>query len=268
MTLPVPIGAGARAGQWHAILTVDKVYYKRYLSMLADKNPELYQQVKAHGVRYSLSVQSYSGLRLQARLLQDSQEPGAMLTVRGVLTEYGLPIGAGRVTVRAEYERPDGTGGVLTLTEEQADTGIYVGNLVAPLAGVYPFRILANGTTMRGRVFTREHLLTGAVWQGGDNPPPTSKDDPNVDHERLCQLLSCLLSERVITPEFEGRLKEFGLNLDTLRTCLKAWCRQPQPPVVRPAIATVGPGTAVMTQPMPTPEVVELIRRLARELNG
>jgi hypothetical protein len=50
-TLPVPVGvAGARAGQWHAVLTVDERYYKRYLASL-DKNPEWYKNVLAHGVR-------------------------------------------------------------------------------------------------------------------------------------------------------------------------------------------------------------------------
>ncbi|MFA5354431.1 MAG: M14 family zinc carboxypeptidase, partial [Thermodesulfovibrionales bacterium] len=91
MTLPVPVGvAGAAAGKWHAVLKVEERYYKKYLSML-EKQPELYKLVKAHGVRYSLNVQSYSGFRLQARLLQSSNEPGAKLTVRAVLTEYGLP---------------------------------------------------------------------------------------------------------------------------------------------------------------------------------
>ncbi len=223
-TLPVPIGvAGARAGKWHAVLTVDEVYYKRYLASL-DNYPKWYQTVKAHGVRYSLSVQAYSGLRLQAQLLQNSNEPGAILTVRAILTEYGLPIPSSRATVRAEFERPDGTSGVLAMLEEQPDTGIYTVSMTAPLSGVYPFRVLANGKTLRGRDFTREHLLTGAVWKGGDNPPPTGKDDPNEEKERLCRLLSCLFSGKVIQPEFERKLKELGLDLDALRACIKSWC--------------------------------------------
>jgi hypothetical protein len=224
-TLPVPIGvAGARAGKWHAVLTVDPVYYKRYLASL-DKYPEWYQKVVAHGVRYSLSVQSYSGLRLQARLLQTSNEPGATLTVRAVLTEYGLPIPGSRATVRAEFTRPDGTSGVLLLSEEQPGTGIYSATLLASLSGVYPFRVLASGKTLRGRDFSREQLLTGAVWKGGDTPPPTGKEDPQEDKERLCRLLSCLVSGKVIGPEVERKLKELGLNLDALRACLKEWCR-------------------------------------------
>ena len=271
-TLPVPIGvAGARAGKWHAVLTVDEVYYKRYLASL-DNYPKWYQTVKAHGVRYSLSVQSYSGLRLQAQLLQNSNEPGATLTVRAILTEYGLPIPSSRATVRAEFERPDGTSGVLAMLEEQPDTGIYTASMTAPLSGVYPFRVLANGKTLRGRDFTREHLLTGAVWKGGDNPPPSGKDDPSEEKERLCRLLSCLLSGKVIQPDFERRLKELGINLDALRACIKAWCTPAQLPfVVRPSLSASVSPTSVSaallgSQKALTTEAVQLILQLAREL--
>jgi len=223
MTLPVPIGAGASSGQWTAVLQIEERYYKKYLSML-DNQPDLYQQVLAHGVRYSLSVQSYSGLRLQGQLLQSSNEPGATLTLRAVLTEYGLPVPGSRAALRAEFERPDGTGGLLILTEESPGAGIYSASMAAPLPGVYHFRLLAAGTTLRGRPFTREHLLTGAVWQGGDNPPPTGQPDPGGGRDELCRLIACLLDGQVITPEFEKRLREWGLNVDALRRCWKEYC--------------------------------------------
>jgi hypothetical protein len=277
MTLPVPIGAGARSGKWHAVLTVDDVYYKRYLATL-DNFPELYNQVKAHGVRYSLSVQSYSGLRLQAQLLQDSLEPGANLTVRAVLTEYGIPIGSDRAKVRAEFERPDKTGGLLTLNETEVGSGIYTANLPALLSGVYRFRILANGSTMRGRTFTREHLLTGAVWQGGDNPPPTSTDDPREDKERFCHLLSCLVSEKVMQPEFEKRLKELGIDINVLRSCIKTWCKRPRSNSIQRSTQTgVAPTSTVLSEATNTantevsslsPVMVDLIRQLAKELEN
>ena len=193
MTLPVPIGpAGARTGTWHAVLTVNPQYYKRYLATL-DNQPALYQQVKAHGVGYSLNVQSYSGIRLQAQMLQTSMAPGATLTVRGVLTEYGLPIGSDRARVRAEYERPDGTSGVLTMTEADPASGIYTATLAAPLSGVYRFRVLAHGKSLRARPFDREHLLTGAVWRGGDQPPPNSTTNPGTQDDDVCRLLQCLV---------------------------------------------------------------------------
>lgn len=224
MTLPVPVGAaGASAGQWHAVLTLDEKYYKRYLAGL-DKYPDWYQKVLAHGVRYSLSVHSYSGLRLQAQLLQSSLQPGATLTLRAVLTEYGLPVASNRATLWAEFERPDGTTGVLALLEENPGDGIYTASLLAHLPGVYRFRLLARGQTLRARDFTREHLLTGAVWNGGDNPPPTGQDDPDKDKETLCRLLACLLNGKVIQPELEKRLQELGFDLDNLRACIKEWC--------------------------------------------
>ncbi|MFA5354432.1 MAG: hypothetical protein WC291_09390 [Thermodesulfovibrionales bacterium] len=97
--------------------------------------------------------------------------------------------------------------------------------MLASLDGVYQFRVLARAKTLRGREVTREHLLTGAVWKGGDDKPPTGKDDPE-GKDRLCEFLSCLLSSNVIQPEFEKRLKELGLDLDGLRSCLKEHCRQ------------------------------------------
>lgn len=225
MTLPVPVGAaGASVGRWHALLKVDEKYYNRYLASL-DKQPEGYQRVKAHGVRYSLSVQSFSGFRLQARMLQSSYEPGAKLMVRAVLTEYGLPVEGHRAQVRAEFERPDGTTGVMTLPEDASGTGIYVNEMIAAFTGVYRFRVCARATTLRGREVMREHLLTGAVWKSGDNPPPSGKDEPDDGKERLCELLACLLNRSSIKPDLEKRLGELGLNMDGIRRCLKEWCR-------------------------------------------
>lgn len=225
MTLPVPIGkAGAGAGKWNAVLTVNDGYYKRYLSKL-DKYPDLYKKVLAHGVRYSLSVQAFSGLRMQARLVQTSNEPGAVMSIRAVLTEYGLPVGADRATVWSEFELPDGTKGILALAEDGVGTGIYTASLNASLTGVYKFRVLSHGKSLRSRDFTREHLLTGAVWRGGNNTPPQGGGkDPGTDHDCLCKVLQCLLSQRVIQPEFEKKLKEMGLDLDGIRSCLKECC--------------------------------------------
>ena len=225
MTLPVPIGvAGAGVGKWHVVLKVDERYYKRYLAA-SEKQPEQYQRLKAHGVRYSLSVQSYSGFRLQARLLQSGYEPGATLTIRAVLTEYGLPVEGTRARLRAEFTRPDGTTGVLVLNEEAPGTGIYVNKTVAAFSGVYPFRVLANATTLRTRNVTREHLLTGAVWEGGGNPSPTGGEEPADGKEGLCEPIACLLNRNVIHSGLEKRLEELGFNLDGVRKCLKEWCR-------------------------------------------
>lgn len=263
MTLPVPIGGGAKAGKWHIVLTVDPVLYKRYLSSL-DNDPKKYQSTAAHGIRYSVSVQSSSGLRLQASMLQTSNEPGATLTIRGILTEYGIPIESNRASVKAEIERPDGTGLTPSLTE--VEPGVYEVSLTAAMAGVYRVRVLAAGSTMRNRPFTREHLLSGVVWKGGDQRPPNSHDDPDrpdKDKERLCRLLACLLGGGVITPDLERKLAANGFNLDALRKCLGEWCRPDRKPIAPKGKTATNASIANMN-----PKVAELILQLTRELKS
>jgi len=74
--------------------------------------------------------------------------------------------------------------------------------------------------------------LTAAVWRGGDQVT-----DPRIDpqvivdylrerDERLCKLLTCLLRRGgAISPEFERRLLDLGLDMDSMRKCLAEWCR-------------------------------------------
>ena len=262
MTLPVPIGAGAHSGTWHALLTLDERLYKRYLSVLADKNPTQYQHVLAHGIRYSLNVQSFSGLRLAARVTQNSLEPGATITLRARLTEYGTPVESDRAAVKTELTRPDGSSTVLHLVH--IEPGIYSVDIPAALPGVYRMRVLANGFTLRARPFTREHLLTGATWRNGNEPPPHT--DPPKDDDP-CHLLGCLFNERVITPELERRLMEWGVDLGALRKCLERCCTSQQQ--VRESIST-GPtqaGPAVISNlNIQANQLAEIARHVIEEL--
>jgi len=220
--LPIPLGANnAHAGRWYARLRVDKKNYERYLASL-DNFPRLYAATAAHGIRYSLNVHAYSNLRMRARLAQTSNEPGATITIRAVLTEYGVPVAA-RATCRAEVTRPDSTGATLAMAE--VEPGVFEAMIPALLPGVYGFRIVAEGRTLRGRPFTREQTLTGAVWRGGDNPPPSSKDDPNARDDRFCRLISCLLGQRSI----QEALRKAEISVDELRQCLENYCRKPSP---------------------------------------
>lgn len=224
-TLPLPIGAGAAVGRWRAHLEIDDKVFHKVLSSL-DNRPGLMQELRNHGARFSLTVHSSSNLRMDARLHQNHNEPGAMLIVRAILTEYGLPV-EHRATVRAELERPDGTDTTLPLSE--VEPGIFEAQLIAGISGVYRFRVLANGTTLRSLPFTREQLLTGAVWQGGNEPFPTDPGDPDGKRE-LCELLDCLLDERTIRSELRDRLRKLGLDVDAVRKCVATYCRRgPKP---------------------------------------
>lgn len=222
-SLPVPIDAGVHGGTWHAVLSGDEKHFKRHLARL-EKYPDRRKKTAAHGVRYSVSVHSFSNVRMRATVSQDSNEPGALLHLRAVLTEFGIPLG-GRADVEAELQRPDGTRTVLGLVE--SEPGVFEAETVTTQAGVYRFRVLAAGKTFRGRSFTREQLATGVVWKGGDQPPPSSPPGGGGQREGdLCKLLKCLLSDKVLTPEFQKRLKELGIDIDAFRRCVEVHCRR------------------------------------------
>lgn len=218
LTLPVVLGgAGAAQGTWHAVLTIDSAGYKRYLSSL-DRERGALKAIQAHGLRYSLSVHSLSSLRMQARVLQSGNEPGATVTVRAVLTEYGLPV-AKRAQVQVEVERPDQTRVALSLSE--VEPGVFEVKLGASVPGVYRLRVLASGKTLRSKPFTREQLLTAAAWKGGDARPSNSGSDPHTRDGQLCRLLECLFGGKALSG-----LVERGANQKALMECLERFCSE------------------------------------------
>jgi hypothetical protein len=172
-----------------------------------------------HGIRYNVSAQAYSNLRMQADLSQNSLQPGATLTLRAALSEYGIPVER-RASMRAEFERPDNSQATLTLAE--VEPGIFEASTVAGMQGVYRFRLVASGVTMRRVAFAREQLLSGVVIPGGDNPFPTSGPSTRDQDKQLCELLECLLR-----PEVLGRfLVEKKVDPNAVRACIDRWCKQ------------------------------------------
>jgi hypothetical protein len=216
-TLPVALGGGAQAGTWNALLTLNERDFQKQLSGLENQR-EAYFRALAHGVRYSFTAQTYSNLRMQAQLSQTSLQPGATITIRATLSEYGLPVDH-RAEILAELTHPDGTEEILTLAETQP--GAFGTSIVAATDGIYRFRVIATGVTLRRVSFTREQTLTGAVIRGGDNPPPTSGTDPRSRNEHLCQLLSCLLQNDFVVKYFRER----GIDVEALTKCVEEWCR-------------------------------------------
>jgi murein tripeptide amidase MpaA len=220
LTLPVPLAtASAHAGRWNAILKIDEKLYKRYVAGL-EQDRHLFHSVIAHGVAYSLIVRTYSDINMQVSLSQNSHEPGATMIIRAALTEYDVPV-EGRAFVHSELLRPDNTQSHLIFKE--VEPGVFEASAVAAISGIYRFRVLGSGVTFHNLPFTREQIVTGSVWHGGDEPPPTRGDDPNRDRELWCRLLHCLLHIGGV----RERLAREGINVDTIEKCLKTFCDNP-----------------------------------------
>jgi hypothetical protein len=249
MNLPVPISGGeAREGSWNVVLQLDPRGYKKYLASLKD-NPDELKRVRTHGLRYSVNIHSFSNLRMRANLSQDSLEPGANLTLRATLTEYGLPV-EGRARVWFDLEYPDGS--TISLTLPELNAGVFETSIAATVSGVYRFRVFAEGHTLRARPFTRERLVTGSVWRGGDNPPPTTDSDPSERNRRNCELLSCLLSQASLVKY----LKRQKIDVEELRRCIKRYCDRVAP----------GRSTTVGKQDMKLPaDVIRLLTQMLRQ---
>jgi murein tripeptide amidase MpaA len=159
MSLPlVARGVGAHQGRWHVVLKISADAARQSARLLASS---------VLGVPYSVIVQARTSLTMAASLTQPNYLPGTVLNLRAVLTEIGLPV-EGRGHVRAEVKRPDGTQVTLALTE--TEPGVFEGSTPAPLAGIYPVRFRAAGSTLRGFRFNREQLRSGLAWRS--EPPP------------------------------------------------------------------------------------------------
>jgi hypothetical protein len=207
--LPVAIGAGAHAGVWHAVLTIDERVWHRQLGRL-DNDKDAFARASALGARYSLSVYAWSNLRMSATLDQASIEPGGTAQVRAVLTEYGLPV-EHRAAVRAEVTGPAGTP---TVPLVETGPGLFEAGFPVPLPGTYHVRVVADGLTMRGAPFTREQLLTAVALPGGDRPPT----GPGGDDHHLCELFDCLTK---VGAKF---LERNGIDPQAVQRCLHEHC--------------------------------------------
>jgi len=216
LPLPVPIGAGAHAGTWHALLQIDKRLFRKVLGGL-DNDREAFVRANALGARYSVNVHSFSNLRLRARMDQTSLEPGATMAIRAVLTEYGIPV-EHRATVRGSALRPDGTTQNLVLAE--TEPGVFRADIVAPVAGVYHVQIRATGLTMRSAPFTRDAYFTGIAVAGGDRPNPSGVKDPDQRSADLCRLLDCLLGE----PSLVKFMERQGVEPGAIARCVERYC--------------------------------------------
>jgi hypothetical protein len=179
---------------------------------------------------FSLLFHSYSSLSFRASLSQSGFEPGAKVTIEGSITESGLPTQHG-AQVWVEIVRPGNP--MVELPLQETEPGRFSGSFVASSPGVYACRTRASGRTTAGYPFEREQTLTAAVWRGGnrDADPDRREGGPLVEwvrerDQQLYGLLRCLLGERgLVTPEFERRLREAGVDLERVRGCFAEFAK-------------------------------------------
>lgn len=150
-------------GTWYAIIEIDEEAYKRSLIALESKRSSL----QTKGTKYSVSIHSFSNLKMETRLDQTGLEPGATINLRVFLTEYGVPV-IQHAQVIAEVEKPDHSKMAIPFTE--TGPGVYEGAMIAAMSGICHFHIVATGVNYKGVPFAREQILTGAVFQGGNTP--------------------------------------------------------------------------------------------------
>lgn len=197
-------------------------------------------------MRYSASIYAYSNVRLRATMTQTGFAPGDVLTLTATLSQSSLPF-EGTAKVVAELTRPDGSVTIRTLVAHP--DARWTLTIPTTEGGVYRARVMAEGRTPRDQRFTREQIVTGQVWIGGNNPDhqgpggrgdPAQPTDPGRDgsgRDVVGDLLCCLLNGGALSDEALQALKRLGIDVDHLRRCLVRVCqdegREPKPPMIR-----------------------------------
>ena len=218
--------AGSHAGTWKAILEIKS---KDEIEQLIRKEKINIRQVAAilkGMLPYNFMAQCYSNLTFTAKSMQTSLEPGAVISLEAVLKEYDMPVEK-RASVTAQVIKPDGNTSALSLLETAP--GIFTADYKTGITGNYSFRIMAAGSSFKGKPFTREKTVTGGVFIGGDRYDDNSNHSSLIDwlnerDKRFCELLNCIFAGKALQPKFEKKMLEEGIDLKQLRECLKKYC--------------------------------------------
>lgn len=226
-SLPVVTAGGrpAWAGRWVLHLECGKAGFDKYLSGLHN-NPRLYEYTKGHGLRWSVVVQARSSLKFKARLHQKEVMPGSTMQLVAWLAEYGLPV-ENRAQVSAELFTPSGVVQAVDLRE--TTPGQFEAEVVGTEYGLYRYRIIAAGKTLRGNRFTREQTLTGSIYvvrPPVDPEPPKDEDGEKACPKRIAVLLKIISKNKRLATMLASDLKNHRIKLEELVECLKVAARQ------------------------------------------
>jgi hypothetical protein len=230
---------GSHGGFWHAVFRLRKpAEIRKWLNTAEAKQADALSALRKGTLPYSLVVHTRSNLEMAASLRQSSLAPGADLHLTVRLTEYGVPM-ATRPSVWADVTRPDRSTTVATFS--RTEPGTYAAIVPTNSAGIYRIRARAEGVSSGGYPFLREKTFSAGVFAGGDHPPlgPSSADGAR---EVLCELLSCLLSDKVLDKRAVARWKKAGIDVTALKECVAKLCglerRREMPMTAKRAVKT------------------------------
>ena len=134
------------------------------------------------------------------------------------VTRAEVPVSA--AAVWAEVTSP--AGHVARVQLARAESG-WEGPVPMAAPGTYVVRVRASGTTSNGATFSRERTMTPSVWHGGDAEPVRRSSEGDVE-ERVVQ---CLVDHLGRSDGLLERLRRLGVDVKSLRACLRAWRRTP-----------------------------------------
>jgi hypothetical protein len=165
------------AGSWTAVLRLPKDAADR-LTGREDLWDRITQLHRTGTVPYSVIVQSYSDVRLDAEVRPSLVVAGDAVELAARLTAYGQAF-TGRGRVLARVTDPAEVGSIVAL-RAQGD-GTFLGKLTTSLPGVYSIRFTAEGHGGGVSAFQREELRTATAYRG---EIPKSDGAPEEDKRR------------------------------------------------------------------------------------
>ncbi len=173
LTLPVDPRIMA-VGEWKAMIGLPRDAIKK-LRGREDLQVRLAQLRASGTVPYSMIVQSYSDVHLDAEIAPSLAIAGDKFELRATLTMFGQPF-TGRARVLARVTDP---GGVETLVALRgAGDGSFSGAFATAKPGVYSVRFTATGGDRRTVQFQREELRTAVAYRA---EIPKSDGQPEDD---------------------------------------------------------------------------------------
>jgi Common central domain of tyrosinase/von Willebrand factor type A domain len=179
-------------------------------------------------LKYEAIIHARSNLHLRVRSEQENTLPGTPILLLARLTEYGQPF-RGTAKLRVILTEPDGS--VIRLAMSGQGEGRYGVNHVPQQRGAHRFRVIAEGLSVRGRPFTREHLLSALVGRAGTGPSggaPGSAGDGQGGAggvmRCICDLIECFGDNGIFDENFCKRIDSLGIDRNALLKCIQKRC--------------------------------------------